>query len=1400
MRKTLLFLLSFFCIYVQSQICAVPRITDALWNEEVLVDCSYPMQNNGKCLSLSVDYPKFFSTDQYQVTSQSFLPVVPLNSGTALNANYDDLFAEKLSLPFDFCFYGVSYNELVVGCNGLITFDLSQLGNVSYPNITANNPSPQLPKNSIFGVLSDMVFSAADDSEIYYSVIGSAPCRKFVVNFYRGRMAGCEERISSQIVLHEGSNEIDVFVESKPLPCGSAKFRESLIGIQNKDGTIGATPPGRQTGVWSAQNEGWKFSPAGGEIMPIFSWKNSSGETVGSAATVSVCPEKNEVYSVEISYSACGKTYKTTDAIAVNFAPDFPLANDFTVLLCSGNASGENVDLNSYQTSLTPNPSANFNFTFHLSQSDAESRLNPQPTNVVITSSATYFVRVESKSNTSCFRVSLLQLDFISNAVSSNVTVCDLNGDGIETNFVLSRLRNQLISSGASGTLEFYATAADANNSVNHITTMNLTATSVFWVRFNSGGCSLVHGPVSVNFSAGPVINTPVTFSDTLCDIHANGLEPYSFSNIDSLITSDTSLQIKYYSTYDQAVSGTGDSMFMVTEGTSIIYARVEIPGGCYSIAEVHLIITFTKVEAINKNAVICFDGTEDKTFDLSVLAQGMLQSEDPGITVTYFDNYFNAVEGSAVYQIPLSQTITDNGPKVFKEFFVRFENSSGCYTVRSLTVTLLHPQAAQTSFQVCDKNNDGQESVNLSVFRASILGVQSGSVTFFSVADGTGIINTPVTVNGNLQVWAQVNVEGCTEIYPIQISLVPVPNVTSEITKINNNQCDNNNDGTELFDLTALQQEIYSGAQPVIFSWYSGYDATSDTFQGFISNPTVYEAGSTSTVFAKVTSVSGHCHSVSKITIVNHFLPAIKLRNNAVLKKCDYDFNLQESFTLSDAIDQIFIQSENTVPLSDIAITYYATKEHADAGLPGNQIAVTQITTISEVTVWARFTDSNGCFSTAPILLKTYLPPKAISSTITICDTDLDGIPQVNLMNFTNQMVDLPHAENSFTFYLTQTDAQNAQNAIQNPENLEQNPMPTRVWVRVENIPGCFDVNFIDLKIGDLIPVLASSFTIDNVCDVGNDLQETIDITQFENQIFPTGAFSYFPSETDLHNGTNEIQNPQNYLFNGGLHGTTIYIKVTAADYCPALATVFVSLKKEPAFQIEDQYFCPYNDGFVDIKPNFSGLDIVQYEWKNPSGEIISTSDELLGVNQAGIYTVNVVGANGCTFSTQFEVKAFDVPVITELIANGDSYTVIAEGTKPIVYSVDGVTWQNSNIFSNLPHGVITFYVKYDGEDCLGLEKQGLITKINNVITPNGDGINDFWEIDGLHVFDGKNSTVKIFDRYEKTVFRQETNQKISWDGKSLGRPVPTGTYWYTLQLGDGRFYSGWILVKNRD
>jgi gliding motility-associated-like protein len=80
--------------------------------------------------------------------------------------------------------------------------------------------------------------------------------------------------------------------------------------------------------------------------------------------------------------------------------------------------------------------------------------------------------------------------------------------------------------------------------------------------------------------------------------------------------------------------------------------------------------------------------------------------------------------------------------------------------------------------------------------------------------------------------------------------------------------------------------------------------------------------------------------------------------------------------------------------------------------------------------------------------------------------------------------------------------------------------------------------------------------------------------------------------------------------------------------------------------------------------------------------------------------------------------------------------------------------------------------------------------------ISPNGDGANDTWVIDGIDLF--PNCNVEVYNRWGELLF-QSPGYKENWDGTFKGKALPVGTYYYIIDLGDPLFpdaYTGPITI----
>ncbi|WP_226064030.1 T9SS type B sorting domain-containing protein [Kaistella polysaccharea] len=1412
MQKKLFFLIYTFLLFnfhLSGQQYSKPKIIDVLGRDKAEISCGYPL--NGNCLDLKVvDVPALYETTSYNVSTVTYSPPSAFNAGTKLNADADDSFINKITIPFDFCYFGTSYSDVVVGSNGVITFDNAQVGNPNYPNVVNSNPSITLPQNSIFGVYSDLIFSKNDDSEIYYNVVGTAPTRKFIVSFYKGTIVGCDgSAVTSQIVLSEGSNIVEIFVESKPAPCPEAKFKNSLLGIINGDGTLGYSPANRNTGVWSAQREAYRFTPAGTAVTPQYSWFNAAKEIIGRGQTISVCPDKNEVYTVKIEYPICGTAPSILeDDFPVNFAADYPVLKDFTNVFCGG--TSQVVNLNDFRKNLTSQDPANLNFTYYLTPDDAKNKTNPILTPDAFTvNNVPVYVRAENKSDQNCFQTAVLNLSLISTSLLTNtVSLCDTNNDGIENNFDLTTLDGQLFTLPINGKLHYFLSKAEADSNTNEVTKTNLTSTTEFFVKYEATNCSYVFGPIKINFLPAPAVPAPINYpAFTTCDELRDYVEPFDFlKNLGPLIPHDPTAILSFFEVEADAYSDIDSNLKTIHDGQYPIFVRIRIPGQtCFSVATVNLDITFNKVEAVNAAESVCFNGTPSVvSVDLNQYGPQMLKQNSGSITINYFGNSDDAI----MNRNPIGpvQNVSINSNFVTKVFYVRFTDSTGCYAVKTLQLNLINI-IIDADPVVCDFNLDGQETVTLATLDRQIIGSQEATVTYFGTeaearaTGNAGALTTYLVKTGDNKIFVRV-VSSCSiEVREINITLGATPVIVSTLTPSIGTICDNNNDGKEQFDITQFESQISTDAGHS-FKYYTTFNAADNSLSGFISNPFLFSVKGSTIVYVKVSNKGG-CYSVATLNLNINFKPVIVLKSKMIepLKKCDFNQDANESFNLDEAITQLFIPADNTYSLSQLTVTYYKLKADAESGNPAKKLPSTYLTSATGLTtVWARFTSiTESCYSVAPIDLLTAIPPKAkVSAEIAVCDNNLDGVFEVDLtQDYTIYINDVKNF--TFTFHKTQAEAKDLNSIpIANPQSFTFPASLTGIWVRVENAPGCFDTLPVKFKYGNKAVVNKGPFTITNICDAGNDGTETIDLTQLEKNIFSgVATFEYYETLADLNNGK-PISSPASYIYTETSTPKKVFVKVSTTGLCPEKVEINISLKKTPMFKIQDQYFCLAEP--ANIKPDYSGHNIMKYEWIDPSGQVVSTTADLLNVKTAGLYKINVTAANGCTFSTEFNVKPYIVPVITSVILNGKIFTVTATGDKPILYSSDGINFQPSNTFNadNLPFGVNTFYVKFQGSECIGDPKSGL--KLQNAFTPNSDGINDTWIIDGLTLFKGEKLNLKVYNRYQEKIYEEESSTRLEWDGKTLSRVVATDSYWYVLTLPDGTVYTGWVLLKNRN
>ena len=189
--------------------------------------------------------------------------------------------------------------------------------------------------------------------------------------------------------------------------------------------------------------------------------------------------------------------------------------------------------------------------------------------------------------------------------------------------------------------------------------------------------------------------------------------------------------------------------------------------------------------------------------------------------------------------------------------------------------------------------------------------------------------------------------------------------------------------------------------------------------------------------------------------------------------------------------------------------------------------------------------------------------------------------------------------------------------------------------------------------------------------------------------------------------------------------------------------------------------------------------------------------------VSQPGSYSVTVTENHGtlvCTTSKDFTVVQSNIGSISEIISSDwtdteNTITVLLSGssTGDYEYSLDGIHYQESNVFNGLQSGLYTVYIN-DRNGCGEVKETVFLLMYPKFFTPNGDGYNDFWKIQFSE--NEPHLRVQIFDRYGKFIKELGSNTQ-GWDGTYLGKMLPSTDYWFTVTRENAKVYKGHFSLK---
>jgi gliding motility-associated-like protein len=315
-----------------------------------------------------------------------------------------------------------------------------------------------------------------------------------------------------------------------------------------------------------------------------------------------------------------------------------------------------------------------------------------------------------------------------------------------------------------------------------------------------------------------------------------------------------------------------------------------------------------------------------------------------------------------------------------------------------------------------------------------------------------------------------------------------------------------------------------------------------------------------------------------------------------------------------------------------------------------------------------------------------------------------------------------------------------------------------------------------------------------------GCSVRDTIDVTVTPAPVVNLGRDTAICENLTIQ--LNAAFTGASHQWNTGATSSSITVS-TAGTYsvlntlngCTATDTINIIVTPVPVIDLgNDTSICEYDT--IVLSVNYAGAT---YVWNTGA----TTSS--IAVSDSGMYSV-ITSLNGCSDTDSIALAYKTMPV-----ANAGVDLLIASTTTAQLNATQHANnaaylWSPANSLSDpsLPNPVASpvtateYTVMVTSTDgCISADKVMVrITfplVIPNAFSPNGDNINDLWRIGNIEFY--PTSKVFVYNRYGQQVFFTE-GYGNPWDGKSKGKPVQPSTYYYIIDIGDGRKTTGWVLL----
>ena len=715
----------------------------------------------------------------------------------------------------------------------------------------------------------------------------------------------------------------------------------------------------------------------------------------------------------------------------------------------------------------------------------------------------------------------------------------------------------------------------------------------------------------------------------------------------------------------------------------------------------------------------------------------------------------------------------------------------------------------------------------------------------FLTQEGGVALSDSTVLVDGQVYYAQWVNNLGCesSDRASTTVFIAPLPDVLQ--TNYIIEQCDEDeiNDGISLLNLMEYVPRISSNSSSESIAFFTSADFISTSR---ISSPSAFQTTPFGQmVYVEIISVYG-CVATATIDIQ---IGASSIDENFMLfyAICEDDpANLQDGLATfeartMEAIYTQFIASDPKYAQQMLDIQLYPSLEDAlvkTHPIDWREDFLTKVPT--EQSIWvnveALSLDRVRCIGLKQIATL-YVEPKPLVNapqTYRACDgespLDLDFIDGKYPFDTSDVSSRLVNNQVSLTLFYYDEGGMLIGNELPNPFLTSSQTLTVEVekasqLTTVVNPAGeCSDQTFVSFQV-DLKPRF-NAVVIPPQCDDGEDITDGIsafDTTSLNESLLVTQTlidqhasntlitFYYLDLDGNLQQN-NRLPNP----FITQTQVVTVTLSFRDDPMCISEKRLDFIVNSLPALPLQETFIRCLNlppEAIGLLEPIATNLGYV-WEFSPPGSierQLLASQESSIFPEQEGTYFITATTLSGsvCSLTKSIVVRESESAQLAESAVHlddlnqegGNVLEVMTDdlGIGDYEYALNSGPFQDDPIFEDVPNGLFQLQIR-DKNGCGVLSYAGVALGYPKYFSPNGDGINDTWTIEGISSDYNAETEVFIYDRYGR-LLRKFKPYYGQWDGTYNGEPMPSTDYWFQGFLADGSQFKGhFSLLRTRN